>query len=44
MKDLDRIFGSKLRVLRVLRGQICGSVPNRVVAAFSSASFHDLDQ
>ena len=34
-KDLDRIFGSKLRVLRVLRGQICGSVSNRSSARFA---------
>jgi hypothetical protein len=37
-KDLNKIFEAKLRVLHVLRGVICGSVPN-----FSSARFAILD-
>jgi hypothetical protein len=34
-KNLDRIFGAKLHVLRVLRGHIYGSVPNLSLARFA---------
>jgi hypothetical protein len=34
-KNLDRIFSSKLHVLRVLRGHIYGSVPNLSLARFA---------
>jgi len=34
-KNLDRIFGSKLHVLRVLRGHIYDSVPNLSLARFA---------